>query len=1677
MKRVLLFGWLLFLILWNIGLYGQPVVRTWQGANNDWGNTNNWSPNGFANFHYLVWDGSGLTTSNNTNADPLVFYRRLTFNGFTSYLLGGNTIRILDDIDGTSQGSILQQSTVLQTISAPVFFDDNSRVGLIETRSSGGILLSNTLQLGAGLTSLNVSGEFTSGTITVNGSISGTSSINIGLNSIGETRSNTRVIFGGDNTGFSGTIAIRAGQLSFTSSKADGVSAINPIEIYPGGLLQLASIMPGPGITLSGKTIKIMAGGASNVPTISSSTGNNSITSDILVNSNTTINAINGTTLDLGNIGFESADLTLTVFNNSNILNETSKISLNGSLGILNGIPLLNLTKRGSGILYLNCPVSLSGALYVPNNSANPIDANEGDNSVAQPWLNNVVELGGDDLISPTATLEMQGGVFRTGNFKQTFKAFSQTQGNRTSWIELGNAAELTFGNSNMFPITGRVLIKGWTGTVGTSGTGGNIFIQKQDLATEGLTEDQLLKINFEGYSSTCAGAKLIPTVNPLISELVPAPAHAITSVQGANIAGLLTGNLRNDKGYIGGAITISGCRFVNAANVTSVTIGGTPVVFTVPTTNQITITNLSPNVSGVITVVANSGQSVSWGNPFVNLGYITTGNGTNNWQTNAVWLGGASFRPSSTCCNNNRITINGNRQVLVDGATTIPNLNPGGPPYTNELTINSGASIRLSAASIIPNTTPLVLNGGSFRNFNSLSNVPASSLGQRQVLGTLKLTATSSIALGSGFGVNNEIHFSASDLITWTPNARLEIYNWTGSYGGPGTAGRIFFDNPGGLTAEQLKQISFVGLCGQATLIAGGELVPSTNPEITSVSGNPGIVNGVYIGGEVNLNGCLMDNVTQIKVGSVTLIKGSHGNAGEFTGTSAQITFIFTEPMDGGNIELFTGISPAFVLRETIPSFKNLGYLSKASGDWNNSSVWLGTGNVPTAARNVTILAGHTIEITNNVISELPDTLFIDAGATLELDDEIELNVNKRIANNGQLVTGDKSIIKLAAGGSLVNNGTFNSGLEILHGTFSFEGNGTLSGSNAITFSKLQLNSGTVNLPLLTDAFPSIPTIRDSLIMNGGAFRSNNANAVGPKYGANSTLVYRSGGNTTRGVEWHSTQSATIGVTEGYPNDVRIENGSNLSLKNNSISAPPRPTEALPNLTVGGNLHIVEGNLFNNFLEPPYSGVVEIMKNVIQGSANPSVIATLTLDENNSLARLNVYGNFTRSYFTNSLNYGNRITFKGGNATNITLAGSGGLTDLEVSKTNPGTITLNSMVSVNRALFLSNGIINTDLSLGRVLQVEAGASITGGSSSSFVNGALRKMTDNSETGTLDFEFKIGKVLPTTVYKPVWVADIQPNGNTSFTAEYFPSSTTDLPNFSGPFFIDPTLTGIWANEWWSIDRSGSGKARVGIYYSPLPPSAWVPTPPCIDCNVAVVHYNAGTSSWEFTKSSGNFNNATPPYFEAILHSTTNAVYSDVETGYSPFTIGFSYPSVLSIKLIGFSAQLQNGDGLLNWQVSDINTLKHFDVEHSTDGVRFQRLSTITPAENNAFQYLHRNLTTGIHYYRLKMFEKNGRYSYSRIEWIQVGTQQTIISGLLQNPVFGGQAVVKLYSANAQSAEAMVIDRSGRVMLRQGLTIQQGNNQVNISILPLSRGSYFLKLRTKDGVEKVMPFIK
>ncbi|MEO6847131.1 MAG: hypothetical protein ABI254_07725, partial [Chthoniobacterales bacterium] len=138
-----------------------------------------------------------------------------------------------------------------------------------------------------------------------------------------------------------------------------------------------------------------------------------------------------------------------------------------------------------------------------------------------------------------------------------------------------------------------------------------------------------------------------------------------------------------------------------------------------------------------------------------------------------------------------------------------------------------------------IANTVNMVLNGGTFSTGDTV--------GHRETLGTLTLSANSTIDLGTG---SDSLIFAASNGISWT--GTLTITGWVGTAGaggGGGTQGTIFFgNNASGLTSTQLSHIDFTGFGQGALLLSNGQLAPNAAvPEAKVVFGVLLLVGGIF--------------------------------------------------------------------------------------------------------------------------------------------------------------------------------------------------------------------------------------------------------------------------------------------------------------------------------------------------------------------------------------------------------------------------------------------------------------------------------------------------------------------------------------------------------------------------------------------------------------------------------------------------------------------------------------------------------------------------------------------------------------------------------------------------------------------------------------------------------------
>jgi len=172
--------------------------------------------------------------------------------------------------------------------------------------------------------------------------------------------------------------------------------------------------------------------------------------------------------------------------------------------GIISGFG--GLTKTGSGRLTLTHPNhTFSGATVI---------------TLGELRLN-----PSNTTASYDAQMLMNGGTLSTTGIaaNTVFTSSNTFNLNANSTLDLeNNNHELRFANSNAVSWAGSTLvINGWTGTAGSSGTGGKIFFGTD---ATGLNLSQLSKISFTGYPGVptlLSTGELVPSLAPITYEWV----------------------------------------------------------------------------------------------------------------------------------------------------------------------------------------------------------------------------------------------------------------------------------------------------------------------------------------------------------------------------------------------------------------------------------------------------------------------------------------------------------------------------------------------------------------------------------------------------------------------------------------------------------------------------------------------------------------------------------------------------------------------------------------------------------------------------------------------------------------------------------------------------------------------------------------------------------------------------------------------------------------------------------------------------------------------------------------------------------------------------------------------------------------------------------------------------
>ena len=174
-------------------------------------------------------------------------------------------------------------------------------------------------------------------------------------------------------------------------------------------------------------------------------------------------------------------------------------------------------------------------------------------------------------------------------------------------------------------------------------------------------------------------------------------------------------------------------------------------------------------------------------------------------------------------------------------------------------------------------------------------------------------------------------------------------------------------------------------------------------------------------------------------------------------------------------------------------------------------------------------------------------------------------------------------------------------------------------------------------------------------------------------------------------------------------------------------------------------------------------------------------------------------------------------------------------------------------------------------------------------------------------------------------------------------------------------------------------------------------------------------------------------------------------------------------NVLPVKLLNFQGNLATNRVTLQWTVAQNEVVNKFDIERSNDGTNFTTVSFVSGSAktgNENYQYAETIFSEKI-FYRLKMTDKSGVVTYSKILVFKAGAATNNIIKVINNPVTD-KLTLSFESTGNNSVSVHILDMNGRQVMQQKINTFKGNNLASLQLpATLTKGMYIANMVDGD----------
>ena len=177
-------------------------------------------------------------------------------------------------------------------------------------------------------------------------------------------------------------------------------------------------------------------------------------------------------------------------------------------------------------------------------------------------------------------------------------------------------------------------------------------------------------------------------------------------------------------------------------------------------------------------------------------------------------------------------------------------------------------------------------------------------------------------------------------------------------------------------------------------------------------------------------------------------------------------------------------------------------------------------------------------------------------------------------------------------------------------------------------------------------------------------------------------------------------------------------------------------------------------------------------------------------------------------------------------------------------------------------------------------------------------------------------------------------------------------------------------------------------------------------------------------------------------------------------------------TILPIRLLDFNGLQEPLRNLLFWTTDFEPPIQQFDVERSSDGRNFSTIGTVRGSTNNnhRYTYIDNAPLPNINFYRLRIKEQNGEFSYSPVIVLKNFSVEQF--SVYPNPA-KDQLMIYCYVTEPLFTRIILYHPSGQEVIQKRLWLNKGGNYIVLDVQALTNGMYLLKNTLPSATMKIL----